>query len=711
MKMEESKMRIFKKLLLAAGLVGVLGTLGFAGQAKAATSASLLGDQLTYDLSDEVASGTVDIFVGGVRIATGQPTKASGVSISELVNNNLTDSSLAAGNVKGSYNDDAVTAITAELTNALYKVSVEASPAAGGTVKVTKYNKAYAYGYNGDTLTSEAVENSGYEFAGWDKGENKSSKSHQITVPAEAITYTATFTKIEKTKPTGVKVTVNGSTDDVTVKVGDKIKLYATTDDGQYYGYSTANFTFDPSGYFTFDSASFEAKATKKNTDGVDISVTLKNSSTGDTVKSDNYVTVYIKAKGSSEEEEDDGDDEVELSKYKASADKDTTNFDYVTEGYTLQFIATADSESTDMKVEITDGKEYVESTKVEKNTKDKNCTIKIEFKDEKLDKGNNKATVKFRIKVDDEYAKVDDEKEKEITVYSSPTSSFTSERNVSYTMPAKVNTGTKSGIDDESDSTKKLTATDLGEIKGTYLTIGADSTLLGGTSKFMTNGASTSITEAKLLEILNGEQVKTKLNNMGKSYYDMAFRNYPSNSNYYNKNLYTETTAKLYKVVVKVEAGSATTTKSSDSNSGTKTTTSGGGVSAIPSSVPVAFIAPVGDLVATASTTTATTKEYVYYGFEGSTIDIASDLKSSGPFTSISNGFTDVASTMKIVVSGDTTRNTYVAVTGKSTSNSKLDGQNKWGQNNMPVYLMIAIVCATTIFGRVAYDKKRKSI
>ena len=80
-KTEDKKMRLFKKFLLAAGLVGLVGSFGFATQTKADTiSATIEGNidknnvitwwYTSEDADSEVMNGKIDVYVGKTKVGT-----------------------------------------------------------------------------------------------------------------------------------------------------------------------------------------------------------------------------------------------------------------------------------------------------------------------------------------------------------------------------------------------------------------------------------------------------------------------------------------------------------------------------------------------------------------------------------------------------------------------------------------------------------------
>ena len=392
---------------------------------------------------------------------------------------------------------------------------------------------------------------------------------------------------------------------------------------------------------------------------------------------------------------------------------------EYVTQGYTLEFtIKHADEDDIDsVKVFFPEGEDYVDSYDSESvSNHDDQRKVKIKFKNDKLEAGNNSTTVKFRIQINDtdEYSPIDSDTsgEKSVTIYSHPQSSFNkADYSMAYKLPSKVNTGNTSGKDSDSSST---TTTAIKEVTGAYVKIGVDSAEATDAKK---TGASGTLDEATLKKVLDDLKSKNKLT--GDSH-DVTFRLYPQGSSGYNNKVYTEVTQKVYKVVVKYTesaAGSKSTTNSNSNSSddgadsGRRTTT--GAAYALP----VAFMDPAANLVATASTTTTgNVKEIVLYRFEGQKITKA-DLGLTGNFSTLTNGFQDVATAggdFTIVVSSDKSKNTYTGVLGARSSSGSASANDssvgKWGQNNMPVYLMIAVVVATAVLGMTAYDRKRKN-
>ncbi|MCR5355762.1 MAG: hypothetical protein K6E63_00010 [Lachnospiraceae bacterium] len=714
-------MRIFRKVLLAAGLIGALSTLGFVSQAKAAVTVSSSGTNndtitLTEDATD-FADGTYLVKVGSIPLASGTlSTGTASFSLKEKVNSNT---AFSDGTISGTL-DVTVTkgtethTATSTIVSPLYKITAIAGGdtySTGGTVKINssaESSKVSVYAYSGETLTLSATAKSAFEFVSWSEG------TGSVTVGTSAKEYTANFKRVLPDSFTFYVKSGSKQTDDeITVKKGAELKFNILT--------CTPGFTTigDPTDYeILFDDDSYVTKkskltySAKKKTDP-SIYAYMRLYFGSKHIDSNNVIEITISGSSS-------GGSESKSVDYDGDRINTVDFVEYVTQGYTLEFtVKHADEDDIDsVKVLFPEGEDYVDSYDSEsiKNHDDQR-KVKIKFKDDKLEAGNNSATVKFRIQINDtdEYSPIDSDSsgEKTVTVYSNPTSSFSkTDYSLTYKLPSKVNTGNTSGKDSDSSTT---TATAIKEVTGAYVKIGVDSAEATDAKK---TGATGTLDEATLKKVLDDLKSKNKLT--GDSH-DVTLRLYPQGSSGYNNKIYTEVTEKVYKVVVRYTesaSGSKTTTNSNSNssddgaNSGRRTTT--GAAYALP----VAFMDPAANLVATANSTTAgNVKEVVLYRFEGQKITKA-DLGITGTFSTLSNGLQDVASTngdIAIVVSSDRSKNTYTGVLGARSSSGGSASANdssvgKWGQNNMPVYLMIAVVVATAVLGMTAYDRKRKN-
>jgi LPXTG-motif cell wall-anchored protein len=353
------------------------------------------------------------------------------------------------------------------------------------------------------------------------------------------------------------------------------------------------------------------------------------------------------------------------------------------------------------MKWVVVEGGDYAEITNQSWSSSNKKQTVTLKGKGD-IDAGEKKE-VKLACTVNGVYAYIDsDDKSvltKTIYIYSKPSLSY-SDRTLKYKAPEKVNTGTSSGKDSNlSDSTESP----IDSVKGVKIQVLLDGTSLGFTSSAKEKGSGSS---EYTIEASTVENIITNLNNKFTRTCDVEFRTYPCNSDgKFNKNVYKSVTVKVYKVNVIVESASASK--------------SGGTAKAY--ALPVAAISPVvatGTRTDATATTTAATKEYIYYGLEGQTIDLGSQADASGDkgilttqFKTLTNGVTDVATTKRIIVSATESLNTYRGSLGTKTATdeSGYDKVPKTGQSNVFVLMMAVVVTAAVCGGLYVYNKKNK--
>lgn len=674
--MEESKMRMLKKLLLAGALAGMLGSFGFAQEAKAAAPSVTLtidGDKATFAVEslsgNKLAYSVDDVSIGSVAITPGSTQTQTINSIKVAVNENAgsftaTSLSKLKGDLLSGNSVKEATASADLKDGGLYRIEVVKNSYGtvsldGSTSNLVAYD--YTTGSNAGTHTIEATAASGYKFVEWADG-NTSAKRTDIVAKTTVASnkYEAIFEPIAapvlKAK-IGSTTYSSDTTGEIYMAIGETVTFSAAKPSGA----TGVGLVVDPDmgTYFKkVKSGVYEAK--KATEEDVPVSVCARATFADGTTSDSGYIDFYVEGSAAS--------GRVNLSDFK----------DYITEGYTLEFKAKPDEGSfSSMSVDISDGKDYVDGdVKVEKNSSDNNATIKIKFKDEKLEKGNNSAKVKFKIKVDGETASIDSDTatEKEITVYSNPTNSYASDRTMSYKVPAKVNTGNESG----KDSNLSYTQDTVSEVKGIRLNVLLNDTILGTTTTAAGKGTSATV-EASTME-----SIVTNLGNSGKFTGDctITLRAYPSDSSgNCNKKVYHDTYAKVYKVVLRPGA-----------------TATAGSKTASAYALPLAMIATRSTTATT--TTTAAGKEYVLYGLEGQTLTAPSDatniLDSTG------------AAVTKIVVSSDPARNVYTYTASKSSADG-LDKVPKTGQSNVFVYVMAVIVCGAVAYGLYVYNKKSK--
>lgn len=689
-------MRMLKKLLLAGAFIGVLGSFGFAQEAKAAddtVTTSVTGDALSYSVTSTVSNNEISILIGGVdtgysKTVSVDTISVNNISIKKLVNDNVSKFSaneLATIEVKTKNNGSSKPTMKSLFRMAAGTVTGQGTVTVDGTSVLYDYDQASTIG---TTHIVKAVANSGWKFSKWDDASTDTTGTRTEYASASKTTYGATFVEIPDYKGltlTARVIAADGSTqigstyyaDEYGVDIPMKINQYIifsskVTGGGKdlVYGWDypeTANEAFRAVQYSSGDA--WRAKA-----EDVDEGYTAECTYDGSTYSKRFNITVS-------------GTDpvvssmRVNLSDFK----------DYITEGYTLEFKAKAESDSINLanqnaKLVISDGSDYVDSIEKTENTSDKNVTFKIKFKGEKLDKGTNSKDVKFKILVGGDSGSAcpidsNSETEKKVTVYSNPTNSYNnSDRTMSYKVPAKVNTGTESG----KDSNLSYTQDTVSEVKGIRINVLLNDNILGTTTTASGKGTGATVDASTM------ESIITNLGNSGKFTGDctVVFRAYPSDSSgNCNKKVYHDTYAKVYKVVLR--PGQSAT-------AGAKTASA--------YALPIAMIAQrnTGATTTTATTTTAAGKEYVLYGLEGQTLTVPA-------------GVTDLVdangnAVTKIVVSADANKNVYTyAATASAATKEGLDKVPKTGQSNVFVYVMAVVVCGAVGYGLYVYNKKSK--
>lgn len=696
-------MRMLKKLLLAGAFIGVLGSFGFAQEAKAAGGVGITvnGDKVTYTYGGPTTSANkIEVKIGSTVIDTltikpGEANTVSTDSLKAKVNEKVPtiDSTpietLTANAVSsnGITEDDG----TKALTNKLYRLTGTVSPTGAGTITVDGVSAVYDYDQAsglGVQHTIKATANSGYKFSKWSDNKADTTGTRSEYASATVTTYTAEF--VSKPEYNGLTLTArviaaDGSTQvgstyyadeygvDITMKINQYIIFTSkVTGGGKDLAYGW-DYPDDASEAFRTVSYS-SGDAWRAKAEDFDEGYTAECTYDGSTYSKRFNITVS-------------GTDPV-----VSSTRVNLSDFkDYITEGYTLEFKVKAASDSINLanqnaKLVISDGSDYVDSIEKTENTSDKNVTFKIKFKGEKLDKGTNSKDVKFKILVGGDSGSAcpidsDSETEKKVTVYSNPTNSYNnSDRTMSYKVPAKVNTGTESG----KDSNLSYTQDTVSDVKGIRINVLLNDNILGTTTTASGKGTGATVDASTM------ESIITNLGNSGKFTGDctVVFRAYPSDSSgNCNKKVYHDTYAKVYKVVLR--PGQSAT-------AGAKTASA--------YALPIAMIAQrnTGATTTTATTTTAAGKEYVLYGLEGQTLTVPA-------------GVTDLVdangnAVTKIVVSADANKNVYTyAATASAATKEGLDKVPKTGQSNVFVYVMAVVVCGAVGYGLYVYNKKSK--
>lgn len=698
-------MRMLKKLLLAGAFIGVLGSFGFAQEAKADVFIKPAGggtsDKIITISSNNANASGASMVIGGVTIDLGSVGSLSKnvitVDVKSRVKGTLNTSDRISSDVindliVSTYDNagnpvDAATSYT--LHDKLYKVS--ATTSTGGSVKVGDYTAlsgstqsatAWDYGYSGDSIPVVATASSGYRFDKWTPtppfGAYSSGSITLVNGPAGP--YVASFVSSPVYDDPVLTATIGSSTyrsttvSSIEMNIGEVVTFSANTPSGATSA-STLGLDTDFLKYFEkVSTGKYRAKYTTYDEDGYDWPVDAwAVAHFGTETTTSDVISFTILDNGQA------------VSRINLSDDFK----DYITDGYTLQFTAKFKDSSLNLananaKLVFSEGSDYVDNIDTSTSTSDKNVTFKVKFKSEKLDKGTNSKEVKFKILIGGESGSAcpinsDTDTEKKITIYSNPTNSYNnSDRTMSYKVPAKVNTGTETG----KDSNLSYTQDAVSEVKGIRINVLLNDTILGTTTTAAGKGTSATVDASTM------ESIITNLGNSGKFTGDctVAFRAYPSDSSgNCNKKVYHETYAKVYKVILR--PGQTAT-------AGSKTASA--------YALPIAMIAQRNTgATTTATTTTAAGKEYVLYGLEGQTLTAPS-------------GVTDIVDVngnpvTKIVVNADSSKNVYTYGTAAAATKEGLDRVPKTGQSNVFVYVMAVVVCGAVGYGLYAYNKKSK--
>ena len=658
-------MKLFKKFLLVAGAVGLVSSFGFANKAMAAGEVTITVNPDSDSAEVETTvSGNLVVYAKGA--SSGSETLQSTISLSE----NKTVKTPISG-IKGKVNSkkssfSGTVSVEADLTmnstgatvtetavDKLYRVKISAG--SGGTITGGNIDE---YAYAGETITVKASPNSGYDFNGWSDGNMNLTRTLTVSKNESANNLTASFVSSGPVYegPSYMTATVTSAdgkttrtynTDDdyeIEMAVNQKISFSITKPSG-----ATKTGIRPDSGYKSYFDTSSGIKATKENSDGIYFTSVAYYGSSDTEGEEGVYFLVYIK-----------GTDNSAVTTPRIN----TTDYvEYITNGYTLEFKATPVDKSIPLRYinfaakNDSSYKDYVDSVNYTENTSDGNVTVKVKFKD-KVDKGTNDKAIKLvatayvggawrECTIDSDTAK-----EKDVTIYSTPTLSYSDDnRTLTYKAPKKVNTSSESGVD---DSNKDSTKTAISDVKGIKLQVLKDSDSLGTTSVAKEKGTGATIDAATVESIINNLNSKFSADST-----TITFRAFPCDSSAnYNKKVYADASANVYKVVI-------TYTKAD-----------------------------------------GTTGEEVFYGLKGQEIDITSraNLKNAT--------IKDSDKKTKVTVSDSTSNNRYTAVLGARESDSEgLDRVPKTGQNNAIIFVMVAIVAAAVCAGLYFYNKKAKNI
>lgn len=519
-----------------------------------------------------------------------------------------------------------------------------------GTVEADYYDARYYagesfYAYKGDSVFLMADEDSGYAFDSWSDG---GSKDHNVKVSGVA-TYKAVFKKAA----TGISLKINGKSDSsLSVYNGSSITL-ATTITPSGGGYRSIRFYPESDGHFSRNGNTWTAI---RNTNSpVDIYVGLVTYD-GDEIFS-NHIKVSV------------SDKKYSPSEFTIKADQD-----YLTEGYSL--ILTPDfsvmGNIYDPIVWTVEGEGTLTGIGMPNSGKTVKDLIGVELKAStgKIDSGKT-GTIKVTASLPDGKGQgIPATADKTITIYPQNSISYSdSNKNLSFTSPGKVNTGTTSGVDnDDKDTTK----TAISDVKGIKIHLYSGDKFLGMTAVAKDKGTSGTI-DSTTLGKMSGS-VSTGLS--GDSA-DLKVRALPCDGDgKYNKRVYAETKFTVYKVVV-------TFTKAD-----------------------------------------GTTADYITYRPDGYKLNVADAIaevvkSTDGKVTEV-DGSTDTT----VTVGTSAAQNKHTAVLGASRANaaaggganasaraddSALDRVPKTGQNNTFVFVMVALVVCAVGGGLYVYNKKLK--
>ncbi len=697
-------MKLFKKFLLAAGLVGLVGSFGFATQAKATGTTEVDPESaekvvLTIDnldtttntltwhwdpdstsTADESLVGSIYVYIGSnstpitVPIpekmkAKSDPYVESGDITSATVNidDYLKGSSYTA-TVKGAVKiklapgakcgqdaaDDAYSSESvpsAQNITPWHYVQVVSDDIDEGTVTAINTTTKKPIAINGslvkegDAISVTADPEDGYTFENWiiygDVSASKK-KAEQTIYAFDSFKATATFSS--NIGPIGGYAVLNYVLRDENGNLvdADYVQMVGDTIPAKK-GYSI---TFTPEGGDVYNwSSSKEVKLSSLTVNSFESgkNYTFYTKSTTAGLNDSAKLVIAVEAS------------EIKETKISIEGEK------YMTAGYEIELNTKIDTEGTyyknDVEWEITDGKAEL-STKTTKYDKDKKEKVKVKFTGDTPDAGKT-ATIKLRARIPKAKNGVDPaEATYEITVYPKTTMSYsTSDRTLSYKGPAKVNTGTTDGQDsDNKDNTK----TAIDSIGGIVIQVFSGDTSLGRTTSTKSNGASATISASTVEQMVYN--LSSKLSGDSPSIKFRGFSCANDSNATYNKNVYADATTTAYRVEISY-------TKA-DGTSATE----------------------------------------VVYGLEGQSIDIT---KISALKNATIQG-EDGKSVTTIKVSSSPSNNRYTAVLGerKSASDGEgLDRVPKTGQNNAFVYVMVAIVACAVCGGLYAYNKKSKNL
>ena len=526
-------MKMLKKIFFGACVFGLIGAFGFNVDAKAATEVTVDGDTATVTWDDSVLSANKVVYYWGSNAPANKldEVSVSGVSSNSIsglkdkvlnLNTGVTTDSIEGKNVVvevlGVTND---TATSTAKTGDLYKltVSVASSSNGKGTVAIdgAEGNSKFVYDYAGSSHTIAASgDRSGstvYSFDMWTLAGSatdlnySSSQVVTITTTVANNKYEAHFDKAVESATLTVSNGTSSSTSSLSVTKGT-IVTFSASRKPSGAKYSRVDLYIDDDDDIFEEVSATKYKAVAKGTAYATVTITNKD---GSQVES-NTVTLKVTDGGST------GSFTVAPS----------SGNDYITKDKPIELKATNTSGTVTWSASGVAGSFSSTTGTTVTYTPSATGTLKITATD---DSGS---------------AVMND-----ITVYDKPTLTYNN-RALEYKAPAKVYTGTETGVDsDNKDNTKDA----IDSVTGVKLQVFFDGNSLGTTSTAKSSGPSATISASTVETLILN--LKDKFSKSG----TVTFRAYPCDSDgKYNKNIYAEATAQLYKISV---IGTGITTES----------------------------------------------------------------------------------------------------------------------------------------------------
>ncbi len=766
--MEESKMRILKKFFLAAGLVGLIGSVGFAKEAKAAPTVEVSVDfdaasgtaDLTWrntDADDEfdylekavIKQGSVTLdTLTLTEEGTSQGILTEEFPVVKLINSKV--DSFSASSLKAEGLTVTVTGVidgtekttlevpatmVVETDYVLYRVEGSTDPEGAGTLSVQDMDSTTFYSLKDATYNFKQVPKSGYNFKGWTVGGEAKGTAAIVSVKVDGFGEVSVVANYEGTEPTPTPTPTPSPTPTAgptptptagptptptagptpTPTAGPTPTPAPSATISIQAGKSSSSMS--TAAMTVASSEKIYAKATV-NVSGIDnyyIGWGYKTSRTSNSITPISNVT----------------GENVEI----AASSLPTNSTVYL-----IGYVATSNP-TTIVKSSDTIEVKTINQAKVE--TKDFTAFVTKDYEMEFTAsvKDDSGASIEWEVSDGKDYAELSvSDNGKKVKVKGKGDIDAGSSKEVK--LKAKVN-GEYAKID--SDDTKvvekKLEVYSKPTLKYdnralkykapkkvfTGTTDGKDSSntgstkteisevkgvrlqvLLDGTSLGTTTTASSKGAGSDEYTI-DASTVENIIKNLAESNKfsktcNVVFRAYPSDSSGNYNKNVYDEVEAKVYEIVINVAGGSTKS----------TTTKSGAGTASAYALPVAAISPAGSTVAT-STTTSAGKTYKFYGLEGQEIDVSSILTSerATAFGSLTNGVADRATSKSVVVSSTESQNTYTAVLGErvasSSSGAGYDAVPKTGENNTVVFMMMLVVVAAVCAGLYVYNKKSK--